>query len=115
MLTLAGVATMDAAEALAGAELRIREADLVVLPVGSFYHHQLVGCTVRTEQGGVVGSVTGVEGTSGAYRLLVLRSDGTGDQFEVPLAEAICTRIDLQDRVVVVDLPEGLIDLNRRR
>ena len=106
---------MDAAEALAGAELRVPEADLVVLPAGSYYHHQLVGCTVRTLEGEVIGTVASVEGASGAHRLLVERSDESGDQVDVPLAEPICTRVDPMRGEIVVDLPDGLLDLNRRR
>lgn len=114
VLALDGVETMNDAEALAGIELRIPEAELVDLPADSFYHHQLVGCVVRTEDGAVIGTVTGVEGVSGAYRLSVECADDSGAQVDVPLVDSICTRVNPEQGEITVDLPEGLLELNRR-
>ena len=96
-------------------DVGVAAADLMTLPDGSFYHHDLVGCVVETREGQIMGAVTGVEGASGTYRLSVAPSEDAGAQFEVPLAEPICTRIDPEAGVIVVDLPDGLVDLNRRR
>ena len=63
LVTFAGVDTMDAAESLAGLELRIPAERLAPLPAGTFYHHDLVGCRVETGSGAPVGVVSGVEGT----------------------------------------------------
>ena len=118
VLTLAGVGTMDEAEALAGRELRVPETELPGLPPGSFYHHALAGCTVRTVDGADIGTVAEVAGSAGAHRLLVRRTgdaDGAAGEIDVPLAESICVEVDPDRRVIVVDPPEGLLDLNRRR
>ena len=118
VLTLSGVGTMDEAEALAGLELRVPESDLPGLPQGSFYHHALAGCTVRTVEGTDVGTVTEVAGAAGAQRLLVRRAgdpDGATGEIDVPLAEPICVEVDPERRVIVVDPPAGLLDLNRRQ
>src|SRR5687767_13194235 len=48
-----GIDTIEAAEALAGIELRIPESELQPLAEGTFYHHQLVGCQVVTATGDV--------------------------------------------------------------
>src|SRR5205823_2141572 len=68
VLGLAGVDTMDAAEALAGLELRVPVARLAPLPVGSFYRHDLVGCRVETSAGERLGTVRRVEGTTSGSR-----------------------------------------------
>ena len=118
VLTLAGIATMDEAEALAGRELRVPESELPGLPAGSFYHHALAGCTVRTVEGADIGTVTEVAGSAGAHRLLVRLAgdpDGETGEIDVPLAESICVEVDPERRVIVVDPPEGLLDLNRRQ
>ena len=118
VLTLAGVETIDQAESLAGVELRVPEGELVSLPPDSYYHHELTGCVVRTVAGEVVGTVTAVEGAGGVHRLFVRRSDepdDQGDEIELPLAEPICVSVDTEHRVVVVDPPDGLLELNRRR
>ena len=118
VLTLDGVETMDAAEALAGLELRVPESELPRLPPGTFYHHALTGCAVRTVEGVDVGIVTEVSGLPGAHRLLVRRAgdpDGLTGEIDVPLADSICVQVDPERRVIVVDPPQGLLELNRRR
>jgi 16S rRNA processing protein RimM len=114
-----GVATMDDAEALAGRELRVPVERLAALPQDTFYHHDLIGCRVETRGGDEVGFVTGVEGAAGGSRLIVLRggratgleSGGRGT-VEIPLVADICTAIDVRGKRIVIDPPEGLLDLN---
>ena len=112
IIALSGIDTMDAAEALAGLELRVPVATLATLPDGTYYHHDLIGCQVATRDGGEVGTVTGVEGTSGGSRLVVGAADG--QEILIPLAQDICPLIDIAARRIVVDPPEGLLDVNRR-
>jgi 16S rRNA processing protein RimM len=109
VIGLAGVATIAAAEALAGAELRIPADQLVALPPGSFYEHELVGCRVETRGGAVIGVVQAVEGSLGASRLVV---GGARGEILIPLATEICTTIDVNGKRIVIDPPEGLLDLN---
>lgn len=111
ILDLAGIATMDAAEALAGAELRVASAALQPLPPGSFYRHDLIGCIVETAAGGAIGEVVAVEGESSGSRLVV---KGGNSEILIPLAEDIC-RVDIAGRKIVVAPPEGLLDLNITR
>ncbi len=110
LVTFREVASLTAAEALAGVELRVPEVDLEPLPEGRFYRHALVGCRVVTVRGVLVGEVAAVEGESDASRLVVA---GVGGDVLVPFARAICVRIDPAAREIVIDPPEGLLDLNR--
>ena len=71
ILGLTGVDTMDAAEALAGAELRVGVHELQPLPPGSFYRHDLVGCVVETRSGDTLGQVASIEGEGVGSRLVV--------------------------------------------
>jgi 16S rRNA processing protein RimM len=111
IIALDGVETMTDAEALAGVELRVPVAELAPLPGGMFYRHDLVGCRVETPGGLVVGDVTSVEGELGTSRLVVTGSFG---DVLIPLAQAICVAIDIAARRIVIDPPEGLLELNRR-
>jgi 16S rRNA processing protein RimM len=108
---LEGIDTMNDAEALAGAELRVPESELAQLPQGTFYHHELVGCEVRRRDGRTIGTVRAVEGPM-AGSILVL--DTRQGEVLVPLASDICVSIDPARRVIVVDPPEGLIELNEK-
>lgn len=109
VLGLEGVTTMDDAEALAGAELRVPETDLVDLPQGSYYHHDLIGCEVKRRDGTVVGAVKAIEGPMAGSTLVV---DGRHGEVLIPLASEICVTIDPQKRVIVIEPPEGLVELN---
>jgi 16S rRNA processing protein RimM len=103
-----GIASIDAAEALRGAELRIAPEALTPLPDGSFYVHELIGCRVETAAGQLVGRVGRVD-MAGTPLLVV------GDEPEevlIPLAETICRRVDVRGGVIVIDPPAGLIELN---
>jgi 16S rRNA processing protein RimM len=104
-----GIETMNDAEALAGADLWLGEADVEPLPSGTFYRHDLVGCEVIDAQGAVLGRVSGVEGTLDRSYLVV---DG---HMMIPLVEGICLAVDVAGRRVTVDPPEGLIGLNQAR
>lgn len=112
ILGLVGVGTMDAAEALAGTELRVRPDALHPLPPGSFYHHDLIGCAVETPQGERIGEVASVEGDAAGSRLVVRGRIG---EVLIPLVEGICVGVDTAARKVVVEPPEGLLDLNVTR
>src|SRR5690242_5040159 len=63
VVAIAGVETMNDAEALAGQELRVPVERLASLPGGTFYRHDLIGCRVETSAGQLVGTVESVEGT----------------------------------------------------
>ena len=114
LVALDGVDTMNQAEALANLELRVPEQTLAPLPSGTYYEHDLMGCEVRTVGGAAVGTVTAVRGAVGATRLVV-REPSQGDEIEVPLAEPICVQVDPEQKTIVVDPPDGLLELNRRQ
>jgi len=109
IVTLEGIDTMDAAEALAGADLKVPSESLPPLPDGTFYRHDLVGCEVYERQGGVIGRVVAVEGPMERSRLVV---QGPAGEVEIPLVAQICISVDPRDRRIVVDPPAGLIELN---
>lgn len=109
ILALAGVESMTEAEALAGLELRVPAETLHPLPEAAFYRHDLVGCAVRTADGREVGTVTRVDGPFEGAHLVV--TGGAGEVL-IPLVAEICVRIAPDERLIVVDPPEGLLDLN---
>jgi 16S rRNA processing protein RimM len=109
VLTVEGIDTMDAAEKLAGVELRVPASALVPLPDRTFYEHDLIGCTLVTLGGREVGTVRAVEGGGGVMRLIA----GTGrDEIQVPFVHEICVTIDVAQKRIVIDPPEGLLDVN---
>ena len=114
-----GVATMDDAEAMAGRELRVPVEQLAPLPDDTFYHHDLVGCRVETRSGDEVGIVSAVESSIGGSRLIGVRAagargskDGGPGDVEIPHVADICTAIDVAAKRIVIEPPQGLLDLN---
>jgi 16S rRNA processing protein RimM len=112
VIGIAGVETMNDAEALAGHELRVPIDRLAALPADTFYRHDLIGCRVEMRDGRVVGIVRDVEGTLTGSRLVL---DGEGGEVLIPLVAAICTEVDAMGKRIVIDPPAGLIEANEVR
>ena len=103
-----GYASINDAESLAGLELRAEDDDTEPLPEGEYYHRDLIGCTVVTEDGETIGRVTAVQGERAVSRLVVT---SPRSEIMIPLAEEICT-VDLEARRITVRPPKGLLELN---
>jgi len=109
IIALEGVDTMNAAEALAGAELKMPVAALGALPANAFYRHDLVGCEVQDTSGRAIGRVSDVEGPMEQSRLVVASANG---ELLIPMVEGICVSVDTAAKTIVVNPPEGLMDVN---
>lgn len=103
-----GVETMNDAEALTGAELKVPASEVDPLPESTYYRHDLVGCEVRDEGGGVIGKVARVDGPLERSHLVI---EGPRGEVMLPLVEEFWVSIDLAARVIVVKPPAGLLDL----
>lgn len=75
-----------------------------------WYEDELVGLTVQTVDGTMVGTVAGLD-TRAVQDLLVVRLTGGGEAL-VPFVEQIVPQVDLAARTVVIDPPAGLLELN---
>ena len=104
VLKLEGVDSIDAAETLRGFELRIPEAELVPLPEGSYYHHQIVGLRVEDETGAQLGTVSELVETGATARVLVVR--GEQGELLLPFADVFVRQVDLAAGRMVVVRPE---------
>ncbi len=100
----AGIDSINDAEKLRGAEVRVPFEERVALEEGEYFQSDLVGCEVR-ELGSdrVIGRVTGWEEYGGPSLLEV--DDG---RLLIPFVKEICREIDPVGRVIRVALPEGL-------
>ncbi len=113
LVRLDGVDDRDAADGLRGSLFVVDSDDLPPIDEpDTYYDHQLEGLHVRTATGQDVGVVAEVLHTAGGELLAVRRSDG-GETREVlvPFVNAIVTSVSLDDRMVEIDPPEGLLDL----
>ena len=108
-LKLKGIDTLAQADALAGFDIYVDEADFRPLEGDRFYEFELVGSRVVTRAGADVGEVAGVLPAGGQVLLVVRREDR---EVYVPFTEAICVKVDREAREVVIDPPDGLLELN---
>jgi 16S rRNA processing protein RimM len=107
-LKFAGVDDISGAEALSGADVCIPLQERPAPPPGEYFHTDLVGCEVLdVRTGRLLGKVSAWL-DAGGPGLLELDSG-----MMVPFARSICFEIDVSRRRILVDLPEGLEQLNR--
>jgi len=109
ILKFAGVDSIEAAQELIGYEFCIPEADRVPLNENEYYDFELEGCLVRDSGGREIGKVQRVLKT-GAAEILEIATEN-GSTVLVPLAESIVTDIDIPAKRIVIDPPEGLLEL----
>jgi 16S rRNA processing protein RimM len=114
LLQLAGpsgdvYATREAVDELRNTLLLVPVADLPEIEdPDSFYDHQLVGLTVRLTDDTVLGEVAAVRHE--AQDLLVVRRPDAPEAL-IPFVSAIVPTVDLAGGFLVVDPPEGLLEL----
>ncbi len=107
ILKFDGHDTVEAAETLRDNEICVAESEVVELDDGEFYDWELEGCKVETLDGTPIGSVSELMRTGGT-ELLVVKSGGR--DYLIPFAEAICVEIDIENKLIRIDPPEGLLE-----
>jgi 16S rRNA processing protein RimM len=111
LVRLAEVDDRDAADALRGNLFVVDSDDLPPIDEpDTYYDHQLAGLHVRTTTGHDVGVVAEVLHTAAGELLAVRRATGPGEVL-VPFVSAIVTSVSLDDHMVEIDPPDGLLDL----
>ena len=110
LVRLSGVVDRDTADALRGNVFVIDSADLPPIDEDdTYYDHQLEGLRVQTTAGLELGTVTEVLHTAAGELLAVKREHAT--ELLVPFVSAIVTSVSLENGVVEIDPPDGLLDL----
>ena len=101
-----GVEDRNEAETLKGVQLVMDVADRRELGDGEWWPEDLVGCSAHDVSGDPVGEVTEVIFAGVQDRLVIVRTDG--QRAEVPFVDALVPSVDMESRVVTLDLPDGL-------
>ena len=111
VIGLEGIETMDDADRLAEAELKVPASTLAPLPEKTYYRHELVGCEVQDTEGRLIGEVAAVEGSIEMSRLVINAPHG---EVLIPLVDAICVEVAPAERRIRIKAPDGLIELNAK-
>ena len=107
LLTLDGVADRDAAAALTGMRVLVREADLPAPAEGEFYHYELHGFAVTTTDGREIGTIEETFAT-GLNDVWIVR--GGGREHLIPIIADVVREIDRGARRVVIEPMPGLLE-----
>ena len=108
ILKLAGYDDVETAKELVGFEFAVPEENRVQLPADHYYDWELEGCTVKAGDTNI-GKVQSVIKTGGTEILEIVDADGK--ERLIPLVDSIVIEIDPAGKKIVVDPPEGLLDL----
>jgi 16S rRNA processing protein RimM len=108
VLKFAGYDSVEAASALVGTEFTVPESERVELEEDEFYDWELAGCLVETIEGEPLGHVREIMRTGGVEVLVVDNREGR--DYLIPMAEEICVEIDVERKLIRVDVPEGLLE-----
>lgn len=108
VLKLADYDDVDTAKELVGFDFAVPESKRVQLPAHHYYDWELEGCTVKIGVE-IIGRVSSLIKTGGAEILVV--TDTGGRERLIPLADSIVVAIDRDEKTIVVDPPEGLLEL----
>lgn len=102
------VDTEEDADALIKCDLYLPLEFLPKLDDDKFYFHEIIGFTVDDVNFGKVGIVKAVNDST-AQALFEIDRDGI--EILIPMNDAFIKKVDKKKKLIIVDTPEGLIDL----
>ncbi|MGN1269913.1 MAG: ribosome maturation factor RimM [Clostridia bacterium] len=107
LLKLKGINTVEDAEKYRGCYLKIARKDAKKLPKDTYFIADLIGTTVYTEEGVLLGKVQDIY-NSGASDIYVVKDDN-GKQILLPAINEVIKDIDIEQEKITVHLIKGLI------
>lgn len=106
LLKFKGYDSINDVEKWKGSELFVTEDNLAELEDGEYYFHDLLGLTVQTETGELVGTLSDILQT-GANDVYVVKRDGQKDLL-LPVIDECVLDIDIPGKKIVVHILPGL-------
>jgi 16S rRNA processing protein RimM len=106
LLFFEGITTPEMAKDLWGAVIEVRREDLPSLPKNEFYAEDLVGLNVVDERRGGLGKIASVWKT-GSNDCLEVQPE-KGDTFLLPMTDEVIASVDLELKIMRVNLMPGL-------
>lgn len=92
-----------------GQEVLLLEEDLQTLEKDNYYFFQIRDCSVVTKTGEKVGNVKDLLCIKDNDLLVVKKGRR---EILIPFTQSICLEVNLRRKEILVDLPEGLSELN---
>ena len=108
LLTFEGYPNVNDVEPFRDGILKINESQLTDLDEGEFYFHEIIGCTVFTDEGEEVGIIHEILAPGANDVWVVKRS--SGKDVLIPYIEQIVKEVDIKSQKVIITPMEGLLD-----
>ncbi len=110
VLKFAGIDSISSAEKFVGCWVVIPAEQAVPLPEDTYFDHDLIGCSVRDTHGNEFGVVSDILRIAGNSQLVVKDSSR---EYLIPVVKDICIQISIERKQIIVNPPEGLMDLDK--
>jgi len=107
LLKLDGIDTRNDAELLRGFFLEVPGDQLMALPEGHYFIHQLIGLAVRTTGGRALGRLEEVLRTAG-NDVYVVKDDAR--EYLIPAIAGVVQEVDLETGTLLIEAIPGLLD-----
>lgn len=108
LLKLKQIDNPEQAEKMVGGFIEIKKEELVELPEGSYFVFDIIGLEVITTRGEKIGKIKEVISLPGNDIYLV---EGSNRQYDIPAIKDIVKIIDPKKKEMIIEPPEGLLDL----
>ena len=108
LIKLRDINAIEAAESWVGSTLCVAEASLPLLDSGEYYHYQAIGLEVYDLQGKRIGIITRIWPTAGGDLYVIQDAD---KEHLIPAVREIIERVDFAAGKMVINPPDGLLDL----
>jgi 16S rRNA processing protein RimM len=102
------VTTEQDADSLLKSEVYLPLKFLPKLKDDKFYFHEIIGFTVEDVNFGMVGIVKSINDTTSQA---LFEIDRDGIEILIPMNDAFIKKVDKKNKLILVDTPEGLIEL----
>ena len=102
------VDSLEQAEELSSKRIYMPLASLPTLDDDQFYYHEIIGYQVKEVHAGELGVVKNVY-TSGAQDLVAM--EYRGKEILIPVADEILVKIDRDQQLLEVAIPDGLLEI----
>ncbi len=109
IIKLEGVDSLSQARELVGLEVQLPEDTLQSLEKDNYYSFQIIGCSVVTQSGKQVGNVSDLIWVKDNNLLVVTHEE---KEILIPFTHSVCLEVDLKQKIIRIDPPEGLLELN---
>ncbi|PHK19599.1 ribosome maturation factor RimM, partial [Nostoc linckia z15] len=98
----------EEADKIMGHALYLPLTQLPKLEGDKFYFHEIIGFTAEDKRLGDIGVIVGINDTSAQPLFEIKKGD---IEILVPMIDQFIVKVDRENKKIVLDTPEGLVDL----